>query len=106
MDSVERTAWENLGNAIVLQACDDYRVALRLLAKHPDYARRIAEDVALKGSLAARLRTAVRHVKECEAFFRSAWFRELTSLDPGVLIAELRADPDVRARGAQLRGAL
>lgn len=100
MDNVERVAWENLANGIVLQACDDYRAALRLLAKHPDYARRIAEDVALKGSLAARLRTAVRHVKECEAFFRSAWFGELTRIDPEKLIRVLREEVTPRLRGA------
>ena len=90
----EKTAWENLSNAIVVQAVDDYRDALRILAKHPDYERRIAAEQATKGSLVARLRMALRHTIECEAFFRSAWFGELTRIDPEMLIRVLRAERD------------
>lgn len=55
--------YENLANAIILQTVKDYRSA-----KH----------------------TATR--SSIERFFRSQWFRELTSIDGEKLIADLRRE--------------
>ena len=55
--------YENLANAIIVQACKDYR---------------LTEDEA--------------QLKEIEQFFHSQWFSALTSLDPDLLIKELRKE--------------
>ena len=57
------TPYENLANAIVLQAVKDYRL-------HDD-----------ENELAS-----------IERFFRSGWFNTLTSIDPEMLIAKLRKE--------------
>ena len=65
---------ENLANAIVLSAANDYRDALKKLAR----GRRNSD--------------AERTKVECLRFFRSAWFGILTTLDPEVLIEKLDAE--------------
>jgi len=55
--------YQELANAIVLQAVKDYRMT---------------DDE--------------RELKEIERFFRSAWFGVLTSVDPGLLISKLRKE--------------
>ena len=55
--------WQELANAVVLQAVEDYRMW---------------EDP--------------RGREEIEDFFRSDWFKVLTRLDPEALIAELRKE--------------
>ena len=55
--------YENLANAIVLQAVKDYR---------------LTDDEA--------------ELAEIERFFRSAWFGVLTSVDPDLLISKLRKE--------------
>lgn len=57
------TPYENLANAIVLQAVKDYRL-------HDD------ESVLAK----------------IERFFRSGWFGVLTNIDPEMLITKLRKE--------------
>ena len=57
------TPYENLANAILLQAVKDYRL-------HDD-----------EPELAS-----------IERFFRSGWFNTLTSIDPEMLIAKLRKE--------------
>ena len=66
--------YENLANAIVLQAVKDYRDALKRLKKKP-------------GNQAAMSDAMV-----CERFFRSGWFSVLTSLDGVVLMEKLRKE--------------
>ena len=56
-------AWQELANAVVLQAVADYRMA---------------EDP--------------RDREEIEGFFRSDWFGVLTRVEPEGLIAELRKE--------------
>ena len=63
--------YENLANAIVLSAANDYRDALKKLAR----GRRNSD--------------AKRTKAECLRFFRSGWFGILTSLDPEVLVDKL-----------------
>ena len=66
--------YENLANAIVLQAVKDYRDSLKRLKKKP-------------GNQAA-----MSDAMECERFFRSGWFQTLTSLDGEVLIEKLHRE--------------
>ena len=55
--------YQELANAIVLQAVYDYRKS-----------------------------TDSREIHEIESFFRSGWFRVLTKVDPELLIAKLREE--------------
>ena len=55
--------WQELANAVVLQAVEDFRMS---------------EDP--------------RDLEALEQFFRSPWFGALTSLDPEYLITELRKE--------------
>jgi hypothetical protein len=66
--------YENLAKAIVLQAVKDYRKALRTLFLHPNN------------------RSAQYERRHIEQFFRSGWFGVLTSIDPEMLIAKLKAE--------------
>ncbi|HRV33042.1 MAG TPA: hypothetical protein P5281_01745 [Anaerovoracaceae bacterium] len=68
------TPYENLANAIVLQAVKDYRDALKRLKKKPQN------------------KAAMADAMECERFFRSPWYRELTSVDGEYLIEKLREE--------------
>ncbi len=66
--------YENLANSIVLLAVKDYRDALKKLKKWPR-------------NEAAQIMKA-----EVERFFRSAWYRELSSVDGEYLISKLQAE--------------
>ena len=55
--------YENLANAIILQAVMDYRMALKAMNRN------------------ARNRDADGTRVECERFFQSGWFSALTDLD-------------------------
>lgn len=68
------TPYENLANAIILQAVKDYRGALKKLEKRPNYepAKIIKNEV--------------------ERFFCSGWYRELTSIDGNILIKKLKSE--------------
>lgn len=69
-----KSIYENLANAIVLQAVKDYRDALRTLKKHPR-------------------RSDARSVKsDCERFFRSSWYQTLTSVDGEILMRKLNEE--------------
>lgn len=66
--------YEKLANAIVILAAKDYRAALKKLKKWPrNESAKIMKD-------------------EVERFFRSAWYRELTSVDGEYLISKLQAE--------------
>ena len=66
--------YENLANAIVLQAVKDYRDALKRLKKKP-------------GNQAA-----MSDAMECERFFHSGWYKTLASVDGEYLIQKLREE--------------
>ena len=70
------TNYENLANAIILQAVKDYRVALKCLKVNP------------------RNKTAFADKEEIERFFRSGWFSVLTSVDGEMLIRSLQLEVD------------
>ena len=61
-DPLVRKGWEDLANAVVLQAVEDYERACRALRRRPDLRERAAEKRSL------------------ERFFRSRWFRTLSPL--------------------------
>ena len=66
--------YDNLANAIVLQAAKDYRKALRTLSLNPHN------------------RSAQYERRSIEQFFRSGWFGVLTSIDPEMLITKLKTE--------------
>ena len=70
------TNYENLANAIILQAVKYYRMALKSLKANP------------------RNRTAMADKDEIERFFRSDWFSVLTSVDGEMLIRSLQMEVD------------
>ena len=63
--------YQNLANAIILQAVKDYREVLQRWDFRPNKKAYIDEK------------------KELERFFHSNWFSTLTNLDPEVLINKL-----------------
>lgn len=69
--------YENLANAIILQAAKDYRKVLRKLNRN------------------AQNKDAKRTVSEVEKFFRSDWYKILTSVDSELLIKKLREESEI-----------
>ncbi len=70
------TTYENLANAIILQAVKDYRMALKGLKANP------------------RNRTAKADKDEIERFFRSQWYSALTDVNGEMLIRSLQKEVD------------
>ena len=70
------TIYENLANAIILQAVKDYRMALKSLKAN------------------TRNRTAQAEKAEIERFFRSQWYSSLTDVDGEMLILSLQKEVD------------
>lgn len=66
--------WESLANAIILQAVKDYLEARKKHRKRPKN-----EDAKLM-------------IADCEEFFRSDWFRDLTELDGEMLLRKLQEE--------------
>ena len=66
--------WENLANAIILQAVKDYREARKKYKKRPKN-----EDAKLM-------------IADCEAFFCSDWFAALTNIDGEALLRKLQEE--------------
>lgn len=66
--------YENLANAVIAQAAEDYRRLLKRAKKNP--AHREALDEAL----------------QIERFFRSSWYQRLTNVDGECLIHRLQAE--------------
>lgn len=65
---------ENLANSIIVQACDDYRAALKKIKKNP------------------RNKDAISEALSIERFFRSTWYHALTTVDGDFIIRKLRAE--------------
>lgn len=66
--------FENLANAIILQAVKDYRTAWKKLKRN------------LKNKDAKLM------VEDCERFFCSDWFGQLTSVDGKMLLKKLQEE--------------
>ena len=69
--------YENLANAIVLQAVKNWRSAARTLKKRPRYD------------------PAKQMKEECERFFRSDWFEALTDVDGRIILKKLKQEEGV-----------
>lgn len=74
MEQYDRKCWEDLANAIVLQALEDYSAACLRLEKRP-----------------ARREWAERK-RSIEHFFASCWFRCLSGADPRLLLETARKE--------------
>ena len=70
------TIYENLANAIILQAVKDYRMALKSLKAN------------------SRNSTARADKVEIERFFRSQWYSALTDVNGEMLIRSLQKEVD------------
>ena len=66
--------YENLDNAIVLSAVEDYRKDLKKYSRNPES------------------KSAKTEVDSLERFFRSQWYSVLTSVEGEFLIRKLRAE--------------
>lgn len=66
--------YERLANAIILQAGNDYRMALKKVRKNP------------------KKRDAVGEALLIERFFRSGWYSALTSVDGEFLIRKFQEE--------------
>ena len=75
-----------LANAIVLQACKDYRKTYRLHIRTYRVGDKPDEKLA-----------------ELERFFRSAWYRTLTDIDGEMLMKRIREDVLLREQGRKRR---
>lgn len=69
--------YEELANAIVLQAFKDYRKALFKLVQEPEEWKHQSSK------------------KKLERFFHSKWYRTLTDLDPAILMQEAKRQADI-----------
>lgn len=67
--------YENIANAVILQACIDYKRGYGNFLRDGDTSK----------------------LKELEKFFRSDWYRELTDLDGEYLMQRLREDIESKA---------
>ena len=69
--------YQNLAQAIVLSAVKDWRWAVRKLKKRPRY------------------EPAIQMKEECERFFLSGWFEDLTSVDGEVILRKLKQEENI-----------
>lgn len=76
--------YENLANAIIVQAANDYRAALKKIRKNPQ--NRDAIDEALS----------------IEKFFHSGLYGALTTVDGDFLVRQLRAE--ITGQSESIRG--
>ena len=74
MAKLNGNPYENLAHAIIIRACNDYRIVLKMMKLHPKNKALRAEAVKL------------------ENFFRSPWYQVLTTVDGEVLIQKIRVE--------------
>ena len=74
MAIIDEEAATRLAHAIVITAAKDYRTALKKLKRNP------------------KNKDAMATAMECERFFRSDWYKALTSVDGEWLINKLRQE--------------
>lgn len=66
--------YEELAQAIILQAVKDYRMARKKLKYHP------------------KNKEAKLMIQDCESFFRFQWFTALSSVDGQMLLKKLKEE--------------
>ena len=64
--------WQDLANAVIVQAAKDYRIAQYRNMKRPEQ------------------ENTLREIRSLETFFRSKWFAVLSNLDGKRLLRDLR----------------
>ena len=69
-----QTNWENLANAIILQAVEDYRGARHRVRMLPGQTE------------------SQKRIREVERFFRSDWFKALSKVDGKALLMKLKGE--------------
>ena len=85
--------YENLANAIVVQAVKDYRLAIRFLKRHPHTPDHDTEEAKKDKRKNALLNKIIQHegeLDDVEHFFRSGWFGTLSNLGGEVLLKKVR----------------
>lgn len=65
---------QQLANAIIAQAADDYRTCLRNLKINP------------------RHKESMTMLQDCESFFRSEWYQMLTTIDGEMIMRKIREE--------------
>lgn len=85
IQEIQDAGIELLANAIIRQACDDYRDAYL-----GNYSKPVNGGKSSKNKSVAALPNTM--MKECERFFASEWFKQLTTLDHKRLMHELQID--------------
>lgn len=74
MTSIE-LAYENLANAIILQAVKDFRRCIKVVKRN-----------------GRNKDKAVEEMREIVAFIKSPWFKALTNLEPSILLKKLKEE--------------
>ncbi len=85
--------YENLANAIVMQAVKDYRQAIHFLKRHPhtpDLGTEEAKKDKRKRTLREKIINNEGVQDDVERFFHSGWFELLSNLDGKVLLNKVR----------------
>ena len=72
-EDVSYDPYEELANAIVIQACNDYKKAYKQSLRRSGIVGEVDEELA-----------------ELEAFFRSDWYKQLTEVDGEMLMERLK----------------
>jgi len=80
--------YENLANAIIVQAADDYRKSLKTLKQLRELDTKKMTAKA-KEKYATRLYRAEQDFKEVRSFFYSDWYAVLTSVNPEFILSKL-----------------
>ena len=86
-------AYENLANAIVMTAVQDYLPYYKALQCHKELRTEGLSDKALK-NYNKELRKLEKQFDELIDFFYSPWFTVLTGVDPQLILAKLEAEVD------------
>ena len=89
--------YENLANAIVLQAVRDYLPYYKELQQHKELRTEGLSDEGLK-KYNKRLKTLERKFDEIVDFFYSPWFTLLTGVSPEAILDKLDAEVDAYER--------
>ena len=85
--------FSNLANAIIIQAVKDYREAIRFLKTHPHTPDLDTEEAKTDIRKITLLNEIIKNEGErdgVERFFRSGWFKALTSLDGDAILKQVR----------------
>jgi len=72
--AIGKPPWENLANAIILQAVEDYRKCRRRVRRWPDQ------------------KEAQAMIREIEKFFHSRWFCQLADVDGIKILEQLKKE--------------